>query len=215
MADPRPRKLVLIRHGRTEWNHTRRAQGHADVPLDGVGEAQARAAAPLVAALRPARLWASDLARARQTADILALRCGLPVEQDARLREFSVGDRQGLTWSESIELFPWIAQNVGLGDRLAGVPGAEGDADVRARIGPAVEECLAALAPGETGVVVGHGAALKVALGELLGWDETVVRTLSVLDNCHWTTVLAPAAAGTRRLLDYGAGDFASLPAIG
>jgi glucosyl-3-phosphoglycerate phosphatase len=215
VVDPRPRKLVLLRHGRTEWNRARRAQGHADVPLDDVGRAQARAAAPLVAALHPSRLWSSDLARARQTADILARRCGLAVAEDARLREFSVGERQGLTWGEAIERFPWIAQGVGLGERLAGVPGSESDADVRARIAPAVEEHLGTLAPGETGVVVGHGAALKLALGALLGWDDSAVRTLSVLDNCHWTTVLAPAGDGTRRLLDYGMGDFASLAAIG
>ncbi|HET6560524.1 MAG TPA: histidine phosphatase family protein [Marmoricola sp.] len=215
MADPRPRKLVLLRHGRTEWNHARRAQGHADVPLDSVGEAQARAAAPLVAALRPARVWSSDLLRARQTADLLAEACGLTVETDPRLREFSVGERQGLTWGEAIERFPWIVQGVGLGERLAGVPGAETDADVRARVVPAVEEHLEELAPGQTGVLVGHGAATKLALAGLLGWDDAVVRTLSVLDNCHWSTVLAPAGGGTRRLLDYGVGDFASLAAIG
>ncbi len=206
---------MLFRHGRTEWNHTRRAQGHADVPLDIVGEAQARAAAPLVAALRPARLWSSDLARARQTADLVADECGLKVEEDERLREFSVGERQGLTWGEAVERFPWIAHGVGLGERLAGVPGAESDADVTARIVPAVEECLDALAPGETGVVVGHGASLKVALGGLLGWDESVVRTVRVLDNCHWSTVLAPAGGAARRLLDYGVGDFASSTPIG
>jgi broad specificity phosphatase PhoE len=215
VGDLRPRKLVLLRHGRTEWNHTRRAQGHADVPLDRVGEAQAKAAAPLIADLRPVRLWSSDLARARRTADLVAAGCGLVVEEDARLREFSMGERQGLTWIESVERFPWIAQGEGLGERLTAVPGAESEADVRARIVPAVEECLRALAPGETGVVVGHGAALKVALGGLLGWDESVVRTLSVLDNCHWTTVLAPAGDAVRRLLDYGVGDFASSTAIG
>jgi broad specificity phosphatase PhoE len=215
VGDPRPRKLVLLRHGRTEWNHTRRAQGQADVPLDSVGEAQARAAAPLVAALGPVRLWSSDLARARQTADIVAAGCGVSIEADERLREFSVGERQGLTWAESIERFPWIEQGVGLGERLAKVPGAESDADVRRRIVPATEECLQALAPGETGVVVSHGAAIKVALGGLLGWDEDAIRTLSVLDNCHWTTVLAPADDGPRRLLDYGVGDFASATPIG
>jgi broad specificity phosphatase PhoE len=215
VADPRPRKLVLLRHGRTEWNHARRAQGHADVPLDSVGVAQARAAGPRVAALRPSRLWSSDLTRARQTADVLAASCGLEVEEDARLREFSVGERQGLTWGEAIERFPWIAQGVGLGERLAGVPGAETDVEVLARIAPAAEDCLASLSPGQTGVVVTHGAALKLALAALLGWDGSVARTLSVLDNCHWTTVLAPAGAGSRRLLDYGVGDFASLAAIG
>jgi probable phosphoglycerate mutase len=209
------RRLVLLRHGRTAWNHARRSQGHADVPLDDVGHAQAQAAAPHLAAMTPTRLWSSDLARARQTAEHVSAACGLGVEEDARLREFSVGQRQGMTWEEAVAEFPQIADGVGLGERLRGVPGAEGDDDVRARIVPAVEDCLAALAPGETGVVVTHGAALKLALGGLLGWDERAVRSLSVLDNCHWATVLGPADPSPRRLLHYGVGDFASAPGFG
>ena len=208
-------RLILLRHGRTHWNHIRRAQGHADVPLDEVGRGQAAAVAPLVAALAPSRIWSSDLARAHETAVYVADECGLPVETDPRLREFSVGARQGLTWAESVERFPWIATGVGLGERLAGVPGAESDADVAARIQPAVEECAAALEPGETGVVVTHGAALKIALAGLLGWEESVVRTVAVLGNCHWSEVLVPSRGGPRRLISYGVGDFASAAAIG
>ena len=185
------------------------------MPLDTVGRAQARRAAPLVAALRPARLWSSDLARARQTAEQLAEACGLLVEEDPRLREFSVGDRQGLTWAEAIERFPWIARGVGLGERLAGVPGAETDADVAARVVPAVEECLARSRRGRPASSSATAPRLKIALGGLLGWDEAVVRTLSVLDNCHWATVLAPAVGDAAGCWSYGVGDFASPPAIG
>jgi len=213
--DAPPRRLVLLRHGRTAWNQTRRAQGHADVPLDEVGHAQAQACAPYVAAMRPARLWSSDLARAVQTAEHLAAACGLEVELDARLREFSVGERTGMTWAEAVAEFPQIADGVGLGERLRGVPGAETDAEVIARIVPAVEDCAAALAPGATGVVVTHGASLKLALGGLLGWDESAGRVLAVLDNCRWTTVLVPPDGGPRRLVDYGMGDFASTVGIG
>ncbi len=214
-AEAAPRTLVLLRHGRTEWNHVRRAQGHADVPLDEVGRAQAAAVAPTVAKLAPSRLWSSDLARATQTASYLAAACGLPVEEDPRLREFSVGERTGLTWEESVTRFPWIGRGVGLGQRLAGVPGAETDEDVLARIVPAVEDCLAALGPGTTGVVVTHGAALKVALAGLLGWPQDVARTLVALDNCHWTTLVAPPGGGPARLLAYGVGGFASPPGSG
>jgi broad specificity phosphatase PhoE len=210
-----PARLILLRHGRTEWNHVRRAQGHADVPLDEVGSAQAKAAAPLLAARSPSRLWSSDLARARQTAEAVAAECGLPVEVDPRLREFSVGERQGLTWEESVERFPWIAGTTGMGERSVGVPGAESDAEVAARIGPAVEECAALLAPGATGVVVTHGAALKLALAALLGWDERVAGSLAVLANCHWSEVRVPSDGAPRRLVSYGVGDFASTDAIG
>jgi glucosyl-3-phosphoglycerate phosphatase len=213
-ADRPARRLVLLRHGRTHWNHVRRAQGHAPVPLDEVGRAQAEAVAPLVAALRPTRLWSSDLPRARQTADAAAAACGLPVEEDRRLREFSVGERQGLTWAEAVERFPAMAEGVGLGEQLRGVPGAETDADVAARIVPAVEEMAAALEPGETGVVVSHGAAIKLALVGLLGWPVDAARTLAVLGNCQWTTVLLQDGRG-RKLVDYGVGDFATREGIG
>ncbi len=208
------RRLVLLRHGRTHWNHVRRAQGHADVPLDEIGLAQARAVAPLLAAFRPARLWSSDLPRARQTADAVASVTSLPVEEDCRLREFSVGERQGLTWEEAVARFPWIAEGVGLGDQLRDVPGAETDAEVRARIVPAVEEMAAALEPGATGVVVSHGAAIKLALVGLLRCDPGVARTLAVLGNCQWTTVVLPEGRAPK-LLDYGVGDFATREGIG
>ena len=215
MADPDDRRVVLLRHGRTAWNHVGRAQGHGDVPLDEVGRAQAAAVARLVARLGPSSVRSSDLARAAETAAYVGEVCGLAVEPDPRLREFDVGERQGLTWAESVERFPWIADGVGLGERLAGVPGAESDADVRARIVPALEDAVAAVSPGGTAVVVTHGAAMKLGVAGLLGWDDTVVRSLGVLRNCHWTTVLVPADGGARRLLDYGVGDFASVEAIG
>jgi probable phosphoglycerate mutase len=210
-----PVRLLLLRHGRTEWNHVGWAQGHADVPLDEVGHLQAKAVAPLVAALSPTRIWSSDLARASQTAAHVAAECGLPVEVDPRLREFAVGEREGLTWAESVARFPWIADGVGLGERLAGVPGAESDDAVHDRIGPALEDHAAALAPGETGVVVTHGAALKIAMAALLGWDRSVMRSFRVLGNCRWAALLVPAARPERRLESYGVGDFASARGIG
>ena len=94
------RTLVLLRHGRTPWNHSGRIQGHADVELDDHGVAQAARTAPVLAALQPALIWSSDLLRARLTAAPLAEACGLPVTTDARLREFGFGPYEGLTHVE-------------------------------------------------------------------------------------------------------------------
>jgi len=96
-------RLVLVRHGQTAWNLEGRAQGHSDVPLDDVGLAQAAAAAPYVAALRPSALWSSDLARARQTASFVEAATGLAATPDPRLREYDVGIRSGLTLPEGLE----------------------------------------------------------------------------------------------------------------
>ncbi len=213
VADPSqaPKHLVLLRHGRTEWNLVGRAQGHADVPLDAVGRAQAAAVAPLIARLRPARLWSSDLARAAETASYLAEATGLAVEHDARLREFAVGERQGLTFAEALERFPHLATNDPGAHPLAGIPGVEDDDEVRARMAPALEDCLAALEPGRTGVVVTHGAALRLGLVAVLGWDEALSRALTVLHNCHWACVEVSFDGVRRRLASYGVGDFASV----
>ena len=100
------RRLVVLRHGRTAWNAAGRAQGHADVPLDGVGHAQAAAVAPYIASLEPVALWTSDLARARQTCGYLEETTGLSAVADERLREFAVGARQGLTIPEFAEKYP-------------------------------------------------------------------------------------------------------------
>lgn len=202
--------MLLLRHGRTQWNTIGRAQGHADVPLDEVGEQQVRVAAGLLTALQPDRLWSSDLTRAHQTALAVAEQCGLEVTVDPRLREFDVGERQGLTWEESVERFPWILAGVGLGERLRDVPGAEDDQAVLARVAPAVEEALAALGPGETGVVVGHGAAHKLALVSLLGWPAAHAGSLRVLPNAHWAVVECEDGSGDRsrrRLAAYAVGD--------
>jgi glucosyl-3-phosphoglycerate phosphatase len=181
------RRLVLVRHGQTEWNSLGRAQGHADISLDATGRAQAAAAAPYLAALAPVRLWSSDLARAQETAAYVAEAAGLPVETDPRLREYDVGARSGLTVAEFEERFPreyaaWRAH-----DESVLVDGEESSSLVRERVLPALTECLEALGPGETGVVVMHGACLRVGLLAMLGWPPETSRGLRGMDNCAWT----------------------------
>jgi probable phosphoglycerate mutase len=180
------RRLVLLRHGRTGWNHTGRAQGHADVPLDAEGEAQAKAVAPVLAALAPVAVWSSDLARAAQTAGIVAAEAGLEPVLDPRLREYDVGpNRQGLTLEEYAVAHPAEHAALVAGD-LAAIPGAETDADVRARFLPALTSYADGLGDGETGIVVSHGAALRTSVLAFLGWPGEVDRTLGVLANCGW-----------------------------
>ncbi|QWZ06563.1 histidine phosphatase family protein [Nocardioides panacis] len=70
-----------------------------------------------------------------------------------------------------------------------------------ARMVPALSECLAALDPGETGIVVTHGACLKVGLLGLLGWPADLAATLRGVDNCGWVTV-AEASPGARLRLE-------------
>ncbi|MFT4263162.1 MAG: histidine phosphatase family protein [Nocardioides sp.] len=173
------RRLILLRHGVTEWNLARRFQGHADTPLSPRGHEQAAAAARDLAGLRPARLWSSDQARARETAEHVSRSTGLPVVVDQRLREIHVGDFQGITHDEARARY-------GAGPWDYAVHGGESDADVAIRAVAALRDVAATLADGETGVVVTHGHSIRVALVGFLGWPPATVSTLGPMENCGW-----------------------------
>ena len=96
----------MIRHGETAWNAEGRVQGQTDVPLSAVGKAQARALAVALAGERFAALYASDLARVRQTAAPAARSLGLEVRLDPALRERHYGKFETLTYAEARELHP-------------------------------------------------------------------------------------------------------------
>jgi probable phosphoglycerate mutase len=198
----RSRRLLLLRHGQTAWNAERRAQGHSDVPLDETGHEQARTVAPYVAAMRPALLWSSDLARARQTAEYVAKECDLEPRLDARLREYHLGERTGLTMAEYAEAHPEEYRLFRTG-RYDVVPGGETTPEVLARVTACVRDAVTALEPGECGVLVGHGGALKVSLLALLGWPEGASATLQALDNCGWAELHDSGASGRLRLAAY------------
>jgi glucosyl-3-phosphoglycerate phosphatase len=216
------KRLVLLRHGQTAWNAERRGQGHTDVLLDDTGHLQAKSAARLVAAYAPSLLFSSDLARAVETASYVAEVTGLTPTFDARLREYDLGERTGLTMDEYAQRFPqeYAAFRAG---RFEAVAGAETSDDVLARFRPALDDVVAALAPGGTAVVVAHGGALKVAVRDLLGWPSDADATLAGMDNCGWAVLVAatedPASEPLWRLSAYNLTaqdpDFASGPGVG
>ena len=96
----RIRRLVMLRHGQTEFNAGSRMQGQLDTDLSDLGRAQAVAAAEVLAKRQPLLIVASDLRRAHETALTLSQHSGQPVRVDTRLRETHLGDWQGKTHSE-------------------------------------------------------------------------------------------------------------------
>jgi glucosyl-3-phosphoglycerate phosphatase len=197
------KRLLLLRHGQTAWNASKRAQGHADVPLDEVGRGQAARAARLVARLRPAALVSSDLARARETAERVAGACGLPVRYDERLREYAVGhNRHGLTLEEYAERHPHEYRLLRDG-RTGEIPGRETPEALLDRWRPALAEVAAAIGPGETHVVVAHGAAIRTALADFLGWPLAARDDLADLANCGLVDLVSRAGSDRWRLAAY------------
>jgi broad specificity phosphatase PhoE len=200
-------RLLLWRHGRTAANATFRLQGQIDIELDEVGRWQARtAAASLLARHEPTAIVSSDLSRARATAETLARMTDLRVTADPRLRERGFGAWEGLTGDEIAARWPDEFRAWREADIPPGI-GGESRAQVAARMGVAVREHAAALGEHDTLVVVSHGAAIALAVGELLeqppGW-----RGLVGLQNAHWAelTPAHGAAVPRWRLLGFNLG---------
>lgn len=159
--------LTLVRHGETDWNRDRRIQGSTDIPLNDTGRAQAREAA---AALRadidanaPIVVAASDLSRARETAEIIAAELGVDGPRIyPELRERGYGEAEGLGVDEFAERWgDWHA---------AQVPGAETTEDVLARaltgLRQAVGDARRETAPGAASlIIVSHGALIRSVIG--------------------------------------------------
>lgn len=161
-STPVATRVLLARHGQSEWNAVGRWQGQADPPLTDLGRLQAREAARAVGAVDA--VWASDLQRAVETATIIADEVGVgPVVVDPDLRERDAGEFSGLTRAEIDERFP--------GHLDAGLrpPSWEPDDLLLARAVGALER-IAAAVPGGDVLVVTHGG-LVYTLEEHLGAD--------------------------------------------
>jgi broad specificity phosphatase PhoE len=97
-------ELLLVRHGETDWNAEGKLQGHTDRPLNDYGRRQAQALADRLAGESIEAVYASDLSRARETAEILGAKLGLPVLVDPDLREKNWGNWEGLTSDERLNV---------------------------------------------------------------------------------------------------------------
>lgn len=183
----RPR-LVLWRHGQTEWNVLEKAQGHADIPLDAIGRRQAQQAAKLLATFEPRFIWSSDLERARHTAAELARLTGLEPVLDERLREYHVGIRQGTTFSEFRQQHPEVHRRFFTEENYR-VPGAELPSEVNQRMKTVMVEAASALRDGGTGVLVGHGAALRSGLMAFFDAPPHMREMFAGMANCAWAVL--------------------------
>jgi glucosyl-3-phosphoglycerate phosphatase len=184
MADRR--RLVILRHGRTEWNVRRRFQGSTDVALDAVGVDQAVAAAEDLARLRPVKVVTSDARRAGDTARELVTRCGAELVIDPRLRELDIGRWEGMTRDAVADEFAeeYAAWRRGSDIRRGGGE-TYGEAAVRAA--RAVTDHLAGVGAGEVLVVVTHGGTARALIGSLLQLPPASWRSISSAAHGRWS----------------------------
>lgn len=157
-------RLGLIRHGITDWNNERRAQGQSDVPLNTSGRAQATALANRLRGEDWDLIYASDLSRAKETAEIVAKALELTVTLDPRLREMNCGEMEGTTEEERIE--KW-----GIGWRDLDL-GIEDEESIRKRGLSLITEVSEKHADKRI-LVVSHGALLGLTLKQLIPHVDT------------------------------------------
>jgi broad specificity phosphatase PhoE len=184
----RPAELVLIRHAESIWNATGHWQGHADPPLSPAGREQAERLARELLGMRFAAVLSSDLARALETARIVAAPHGLSPAPDPRLRELDVGRWSGLRRDEIERLDPAALARFLAGEPDARPGGGESRRELRCRVRAALAEAGAAFAGRRIAVVAHLGVIRALVPG---AWPA----------NAAWVECPAPVAGRSGRPL--------------
>lgn len=161
------RKVIIMRHGETEWNRSGKQQGQKGSPLTEKGHNQARQVAEIVKIFWIHRLFTSPLDRAMQTAHVVSQRINLEPKVDQRLMECSFGLCEGLTRTDIDQQYPglWAAREKS--KWTFRWPGGESYADVYDRVCDFISDCLLSESKGTTGIVA-HETLNKVLIGRLI-----------------------------------------------
>jgi 2,3-bisphosphoglycerate-dependent phosphoglycerate mutase len=157
---------LLVRHGVTDWNATRRAQGHADVELNEAGRRQADEAAERLAGTRLGAVYSSDLRRALDTARPVADRHGLEVVVDSAWREIDQGEWEGLSGDEIAARWPELW---GPARHFARRPGGEAPEEVAARALAGLRR-IVDRHPGDSVAVITHGGTIRWVVATARGY---------------------------------------------
>jgi len=178
--------IGLVRHGITDWNIEKRDQGQTDIPLNETGIKQALALAERLQQEKWDYVYASDLSRAKKTAELIAAAWGIQVQTDQRLREIHCGEREGTTLEERISRFGPRCESMNLG--------VEAHESVIKRGLASVSDIIEQHA-GKRILIVSHGTMIELILSQLIpeqANEEINNTALSVIHhvNNHWTCEL-------------------------
>ena len=170
---------MLVRHGETEWNAHKRAQGQADVALSPRGREQAKETARRLSDLHVDAVYSSDLSRAVETARAIAEVHGLDVEEDPAFREIDQGEWTGLTVDEIKQRWP---ERWGPARHYSARPGGESPEQVRRRALEGLRRVVERYPQG-TVVIASHGGTIRWISAETLGYDDRQSARLRGLSN--------------------------------
>ena len=171
--------VYMVRHGATEWNIDKRAQGMADIPLTQKGKEEAQIAREQLGNVPIDAVYSSDLSRAFETARPIAASHGLEVQADQRFREIDQGEWTGLSVDEIRERWPGMW---GPARHYSTRPGGESPQDVRKRALKGLRAVVEAHPNGDV-VIVSHGGTIRWISAEALGYDDRASAKIRGLGN--------------------------------
>ena len=198
-------RLILVRHGETEWNRQSRIIGHTEIALNETGRKQAVLLAQALRNEKVSAIYASPLQRTRETAAEISRVLGVAVKFDDAFKEIAAGDIDGLTFEEVAERHGDFFKHWMRGDPLLRLPGGESFTDLRDRTWPALQRIVGEHNDGDV-IVVSHTLAimsiissalemnivdfrrirLNVASISILEFKDGVASLLLFNDTCHW-----------------------------
>jgi broad specificity phosphatase PhoE len=168
-GEVRMTRIVLVRHGETEWNRVERFRGRADVPLNERGISQAEAVARRIQrSWQATAVYSSPLSRAVRTAEAIARRLSLSVQVHPGLLDIDYGMWEGLSPDEVRQRWPELLLAWYEKPHTVRIPGGESLDELRSRCGEVLEE-IAARHTESTVVLVGHTVVNRIILLAVLG----------------------------------------------
>ena len=177
--------ILLIRHGETAWNRMRRMQGHIDIGLNDEGQRQARSLARALQTERPAAIYASDLQRARDTAQAVADIHQLTVHIDVALRERCYGAFEGLMYDEISVQYPEAFALWQSRDPKIRFPAGEREAETLEEFHQRSVDVITRIAqqhPDQRIVIVTHGGVLDCVYRAAHDLSITSPRDFAILN---------------------------------
>ena len=177
-------KLILVRHGETQWVKQGRYQGSSDIPLNQRGILQARAAAKVLKEEKPAIIYSSKLLRAHQTAQEIAKTCRKQITVDERLNELCFGDWEGHEHARIHEKFPKASIAWYEAKWNSCPPGGESLKSLDRRVSSFLTDLSEHYSKDSTHILVSHGGPIRMFL----------IRLLKIAPTVFWTIRIDPAS---------------------
>jgi len=194
-------KLILVRHGETEWNKLGRFLGHRDISLNPRGVAQAQETAREVIQWKHLAVYSSPLQRTMQVAQEISQLGGMPVVQVPGLMELSLGELEGVTGEEMRSGWPQVYDTWRDNPTDVVMPGGESLLELQDRAWNSLMELERDHAEDEHLILVSHNFAIRAIIGKLLGMPlanfhrmSLSLSSICMVESTQW---------GRRRLVSY------------